>query len=228
MFRTLLFYQWKTARWAVLMLAPLCLGLPILVMRFATAIMSDQRYGSDAYDMIGMAQVWAPSFPLLAAVTGAAFGLTAWTWDHSSNHVYALSLPMPRWEYVLLKMAAGALLLAIPIGATMVGAIVATTITSIPEGIQAYPIAFAGRFLMGASLIYAITFALAAGTIKTTVRIFVGVMLVMVFGTLFVGFLKTTMNLEGLQTPLEILSDALLNWPGPFNVFGGSWMLIDV
>lgn len=227
MFRTLLFVQWKTARWAVLMLAPLCLGLPILVMRLAASL-ADSPFGSNALAMIRMVQVWTPLFPLLAAVTGAAFALCAWTWDHSSNHVYALSLPLPRWEYVLLKMAGGVLLLAIPAAAVLVGAIIGTRMSDIPEGIQAYPVAFAGRFLMGTLLVYAITFALAAGTIKTTMRILVGFVLLMVFGTLFMSFLQSALHLENVATPLDFLGDALVNWPGPFNVFGGSWMLIDV
>jgi len=226
MFRTLLFLQWKNARWAVLVLAPLCLGTPIMVMRFAAAL--ESPFGPDALGTLRMVQVWAPFFPLLAAVTGAAFALCAWAWDHSSNHVYALSLPLPRWEYVLLKMAGGALLLAIPVLATLLGAVIGTRAYPVPDGIESYPVAFAGRFLMGTLLVYAITFALAAGTVKTTLRILVGFVLILVFGTLLMSFLQNALHLEHLTTPLELLGDALVNWPGPFNVFGGSWMLVDV
>jgi hypothetical protein len=37
----------------------------------------------------------------------------------------------------------------------------------------------------------------------------------------------TVLNRD-IPSPLALWGEALVSWPGPFNVFGGSWMLIDV
>lgn len=227
MLRSLLFMQWKTARWTLLILLPLCVGLPILATRLAAQVTAD-GLGDSALEFIRLVQVWAPMFPLLAGVTGATLALAAWSWDHRSNHVYALSMPLPRWEYVLLKMAAGAILLAIPITGVLVGALVATQSISLPEGLVAYPFAFAGRFMLGALLCYALVFALGAGTMQTTVRIVGTFLVVLVFGSILVEFLRGAFDASWLRSPIELLASALLEWPGPFSVFGGSWTLIDV
>lgn len=227
MFRTLMFMHWKTARPALLVLVPLCLGLPIFVTRLSARVSQNSLY-SQPLDLLQMLQLWAPFYPLLAALTGVTLALTAWNWDHRSNHVYALSLPLPRWEYVLLKMGAGALLLALPVAAVLIGSMIASWSTPLPEGLVAYPFSFSTRFMFAALLTYALLFSLAAGTVKTTTRVLFGAVMVFVFGTIFVGFLRETLQWYWLETPFTLLLNALLEWPGPFSVFGGSWMLIDV
>lgn len=226
MFRPILFTQWKVSRWAVLLLMPLCVGLPILIVRLA-ARMSQSVYADRALDMLRITSATSVVFPVLAALTGIAFALIAWDWDHRTNHVYALSLPIERWRYALLKMGAGLSGLALPILGIFVGALIATYSTSLPPGLHRYPLSFGLRFLFAAVICYAIMFALAAGTIRTTMRIVLGLVVLIVVAPFVVSFINTTFG-TSIPGPFELLREAFVSWPGPFNVFGGSWMLIDV
>ncbi|HKE91552.1 MAG TPA: hypothetical protein VKB45_14555, partial [Gemmatimonadales bacterium] len=45
-------------------------------------------------------------YPLLAGAVGLVVALTAWSADHRGRHIYALSLPIPRWNFVLLRFGA--------------------------------------------------------------------------------------------------------------------------
>lgn len=211
-FRPLLGLQWKASRWAVLILLPLLVGLPIIVMNFAKRLSSGD-FSSGAFDMVRAVEIWAPLFPILAALTGSAFALAAWAWDHNTHHVYALTLPIERWRYALLKMAAGAVTLALPVLALFAGVVIATMTTSLPSGLHAYPVSFAFRFLFASLIVYSIVFALAAGTMRTTLRVAVVLVLLVTIG----GFFAFDSILRVLAT-----------WPGPFAVFDGNWMLIDV
>jgi hypothetical protein len=211
-FRPLLGLQWKASKWAVVILLPLLIGLPIVVMSFGRRFSRD-AFSSPAFDMVRAVELWSPVFPILAALTGAAFALAAWAWDHNTNHIYALSLPIERWRYALLKMAAGAVTLALPVLALFIGALIATATTTLPDGLRAYPVSFAFRFLFAALIVYAIMFALAAGTMRTTLRVALALVVLVTLGGIFA---------------LDDIVRILATWPGPFAVFGGNWMMIDV
>lgn len=228
MLRQMLNLHWKAGRWAILLLVPVCFGLPLLVARFATTSARGLEPSFVAVTMIHGSQVWAPVFPLIAALAGIALALSAWTWDHRGNHIYALSLPLPRWEYALLKFTAGAILLVLPVFALYIGALLGSATLEAPDGLRTYPFALGGRFLLGSLIAYAITFAMGAGTVKTTLRIVIGVVLFLIVGTLVGDFLQSLLGLETAWSPFSLLERALLDWPGPFHVYGGSWMLIDV
>ncbi|MBR9990923.1 MAG: hypothetical protein KFH98_14270 [Gemmatimonadetes bacterium] len=227
--------QWLASRWLLVPIVLLCIGLPQAVVRLAT------RYAGGSLDrlnpgmtseigpplLIGALEGLSAIFPFLAAITGAAIALAAWNWDHRTNHVYALALPVPRSRYALMKLWAGALILLVPTLAIWIGAWLATAGVMIPDGLRAYPLAFTARFLLAALLIYATMFALAAGTIRTTLVIFIGsVLLLMVMGV-GLPLLHDHLGVD-LITPLQTAWYTMLGWPGPFEVFGGSWLLIDV
>ena len=226
MFKAMLALQWKAARWGVLLLTPLCLGLPILLLTLAHET-SQGAFADPAMDMLRFVQVLAPIFPVLAAVTGAAFGLAVWSWDHRTNHIYALALPVERWRYSLLKMATGAIIMAIPIAAVFLGAFIATTTTALPAAVHSYAFAFGVRFLLACLITYAVCFAFASGTIRTTARILVALFVIFIFGSLLTDVAGQAFGIQ-IPSPLGILAYALTSWAGPFKVFGGSWMLIDV
>jgi hypothetical protein len=211
-FRPLLDLQWQASKWAVMILFPLLVGLPLVVMNFGNRL-SRGDFSNPAVDMLRAVEYWSVAFPILAAVTGAVFGLAAWAWDHRTNHVYALALPIERWRYALLKMAAGAVTLALPVLALLAGAVIATATTPLPDGIQAYPVSFAFRFLFAALIVYAIVFALAAGTVRTTFRVALVILVLLTLAGIFAS---------------DVIVRMLATWPGPFAVFGGNWMLIDV
>jgi hypothetical protein len=228
MLREMINLHWKAGRWAVLLLVPACFGLPLLVSRFASESARDLEPSFVASSMIYGGQVWAPVFPLIAGLAGVAFALTAWTWDHKGNHIYALALPLPRWEYALLKFVAGAALLVLPVIALYAGALIGSALLDTPEGLRTYPVALGTRFLLATVVSYAIMFALAAGTVKTTMRLLIALVLFLVVGSLAGGFIQTIFGLETAFSPFRLVETALLRWPGPFHVFGGNWMLIDV
>jgi hypothetical protein len=178
-----------------------------------------------ALDTVG---IWLPFFPLLAAGIGFTLALSAWNWDHRLGHVYALSLPLTRMEYTLLKMGAGAALCLIPAGALWLGAHVATAAVALPAGLHAYPDQLALRFSLAVLMSYSVLFAMAAGTVKTTVSIISVALALLVIGTIGSELFVRRYELLSGDGMVESVLVWLLNAPGPLEVFGGSWSLIDV
>ncbi len=229
-FRQLLFLHWKGVRFGLLPLALGAFGLPLLAVQGVLPGGEIERTSTvQAAYLFHSLQLWLPLFPLLATLTGATLALSAWNWDHRGDHVYALSLPLRRWEYVLMKMGAGILLLLIPFLAFWLGGVLATSSLEIPEGLRAYPTAVALRFLLASLVIFAILFAMGAGTLRTAVWVLVTILAVAVLGSSVPEFLRGTL-FPGMP-PFDLLEwvlQAALGWPGPFEVMTGSWMLVDV
>lgn len=227
MLRAMLYVQWKAARWPLVPFVLLAFGLPILLLGAA------RRFGQDGGEVVPAMMLSVTSgglilFPVLATLVGLAVALLAWSWDHRLGHVYALSLPVSRSRYVLLRMAAGAILLAVPVAALWAGAFVAALSIPVPDGLHVYPLAFGFRFALACLIIYALAFAVAAGTTRTTVIILSALLVFLVFGTVVVDVIEGMTDARGLVRPVDLLYWALVRWPGPFHVFGGSWMLLDV
>jgi hypothetical protein len=219
--------QWQATRWLLVPIILLCIGLPQAVVQLATAYSGgvNAEFGPGA--LIHALERLSSIFPFLAAITGAAIALAAWNWDHRTNHVYALTLPVPRARYALLKLWAGAVILLVPTLAVWVGAWLATSTVAVPDGLRAYPFAFGARFLLAGTLVYGTLFALAAGTIRTTLIICIGVVLILALGAIGLPVLEHQFGID-LITPVELIAATVRRWPGPFEVFGGSWLLIDV
>jgi hypothetical protein len=125
-------------------------------------------------------------------------------------------------------MLAGMTLALLPATAMWLGAHLAIASISLPVGLQAYPNELAVRFLAAIVVSYAALFAMAAGTIKTTLAV-AGV----IFGFIFFGTVANDV-LAGYYAYFERVHvvAAFIEWivegPGPFGVFAGSWTLIDV
>lgn len=221
--------QWLATRWLLLPLVLIGIGLPQAVVRLAA--LDAQRFATQS--VLGSAvllqalQAYSVVFPYLAGITGALIALATWNWDHRTGHVYALSLPISRAEYTLLKLWAGAMMLLVAAVAVWIGAWLATSSVQIPDGVRAYPFAFGARFLLAGTLLYALLFALASGTIRTTLIIVVAWTVVLIGGSIIVPWLETRYLMD-LWTPTELIGLVLRTVPGPFRVFGGSWLLIDV
>jgi hypothetical protein len=230
MFRQMLFVHWKGVRFGLIPFILAAFGLPLLAVQGVTAGPGSPEASTiQAARLLGQMQQWLPLFPLLATVTGVTLALSAWAWDHRANHVYALTLPVARWEYVGMKMAAGALLLLLPVAAFWTGSLLATSALEIPEGLRAYPTAVAFRFFLAALTLYSLLFALAAGTLRTAIWILGGFVSLAVLGGILPDFLAESFfpALEGWSF-LDWFVDAILDWPGPFEVLTGNWMLVDV
>src|SRR5688572_6320645 len=121
----MMFLQWKASRWLLLPFVLLCFGLPQVAVRMAaeSALLGDASLSGNW--LIYTMQNWMPLFPLLAAVVGLTTALSTWNWDHKVNHIYSLALPMKRSRYATLKLVAGATSLLLPVGAILLGAVIA-------------------------------------------------------------------------------------------------------
>jgi len=230
MFQQMLFLHWKTVRFGLIPFILAAFGLPLLMVQGVMSASGDPAQSAvSAARLISQMVPWTPLLPLLATLVGVTVALSAWNSDHRGDHVYALTLPLPRWRYVGLKMGAGGVLLLLPFAACWFGCLLATASIGIPEGFRAYPSAVAFRFLLSSLILYSILFAMAAGTMRTTLWFLGGIMVLVVLGGAIPEFLANTMfpALEGWSF-LEWLGNAALEWPGPFEVLTGSWMLVDV
>jgi hypothetical protein len=228
MYQPMLYMHWKQIR---LVLIPLVLGsfaLPLVAVAGLGAAPGTDATSLSPYVVLDSLSTWLPFFPGLALAIGIILALSAWNWDHQLNHVYALSLPLTRMEYALLKMGAGAALALLPVAAMWLGANVAAASVALPPGLHAYPNQLAIRFLLATLIAYSTLFAMAAGTVKTSVWIVGGGVALLVVGVVGSDLL---MLRYGLLDQTDLLGRAL-TWffeaPGPFEVFSGNWSLIDV
>src|SRR2546421_5682840 len=164
MFHVMLNSQWKWTRLIVALASVAAFALPIVsVQGAARADASPLQAG----ELLQAVQSWGTLYPVLAAALGLLVAIATWAPDHRGRHVHALSLPLPRWRYVLLRFGAGATLLAAPIVAVSAGALLATWSATIPAGLQGYPGALAIPFRLAGPGPYARVFAVSAGTAPT-------------------------------------------------------------
>lgn len=215
MFRAILYTQWKWTRLALLPGVIIAFSLPVLSVQGAGDL------GIYAAWVVRAVGGWAVWFPALAAALGLLVAVTAWREDHRGGHVYALSLPIERWRYALLRFAAGAVLLAAPIVALWLGSLIATAATSIPPTLRAYPNALALRFALAALVAYGVFFAISAGTARSAAFVLGAVAVLIVFDVL----------LQAAGAEVSVGREVwawLTRAPGPMTVFSGRWMLIDV
>lgn len=228
MYQPMLFLHWKQIRVAL---------IPLMIGAFALPIVSVQGLGTPAdgaeatamaYQALIGIQGWLPTFPILAAVIGLTLGLSAWNWDHQLNHVHALSLPVPRWRYASLKMGAGAMLAVLPALSFWAGAHAAVASLTLPAGLHTYPDALALRFFLAMLGTYAASFALAAGTVRTTAILATGAFLFLLLGGSLGGWLGHYLPAFQDVNLVETTLKALMSTNGPLEIFSGSWMLIDV
>ena len=218
MFRAILFSQWKWSRLIVALGTVAGFALPIVSVQGAAG---PDRNPLQAQELLRAAQSWGTLYPVLAAALGLLVAIATWAPDHRGRHVHALSLPLPRWRYVLLRFASGLTVLAAPIVAVFLGALLATGLASIPAGLQGYPMALGLRFALAVLVAYAVFFSISAGTARTA-----GLILGVIGAVLAIQIVASVAGVDlDLVAKLQIV---ILNWPGPLAVFTGRWMLIDV
>lgn len=224
MFRQILYVHWKAARFLLLPLVVAAFALPLLSVQGLARVEDVEA----VFYFLEMPELWAGFFPFLATVGGSTVALTAWSWDHREDHIYALSLPLPRWEYVLLKMGAGLVVLLPFAAALWAGSMAAAASLELPAGVNAYPHLLGARFLMASALAYGILFAMGGSTIRTVMILLTVVVAFVILGELGAGALEEMYPALERFNAGEWLFDLLITWPGPFEVFTGNWMLVDV
>lgn len=218
MFRVILYGQWKWSRLIVVVGTIAAFVLPIISVQGAAGVDASPLH---AQELLRAVQSWGTLYPVLAAALGLLVAIATWAADHRGRHVHALTLPVPRWRYVLLRFGAGATLLAGPILALLVGALLATATATIPSGLQGYPVALALRFAVAVFVAYAVFFAISAGTARTA-GIILGTMAALALVQVLASLANVPLNL------VDVVQVVVLNWPGPLAVFTGRWMLVDV
>jgi hypothetical protein len=231
MFRQILFLNWKASRFGLLPLLAAAFALPLLTVQGARIQGGIPESASvRGAQLLDSVSYWSAVYPILALTVGTVLALLVWNWDHRANHVYPLSLPLSRRRYVLLKMLGGSLILLLPVVVFWFSALLAVALTDIPDGLRGYPSAITFRFLLASLLFFAVFFALAAGTMRTAVIILIAWILLLFLGEVFSPLLGEILNQPRLAT-FRLLSwflDTASTWPGPFEVWAGNWMLIDV
>src|SRR5256884_1355859 len=160
MFRVMLYSQWKWTRLIVALGSIAAFALPLVSVQGAARADSNPL---QAGELLQAVQSWGTLYPVLAAALGLLVAIATWAPDHRGRHVHAMSLPLPRWRYVLLRFGAGTTLLAAPVIAVSAGALLATWSATIPAGLQGYPVALAIRFALAVLVAYAVFFAVSAG-----------------------------------------------------------------
>jgi hypothetical protein len=218
MFRAILYSQWKWSRLIVALGTVAGFALPLVSLQGAARA---DRSPLEAEALLHAVQAWGVLYPLLAAALGLLVAIVTWAPDHRGRHIHALTLPLPRWRYVLLRFATGATVLAGPILGVSIGALIAVAAATLPPGLHGYPLALAVRFALAALVAYALFFAVSAGTARTA-----GIILGVIGAIVVVQVFASVANLE--LNVADHLQMVLTNWPGPLAVFTGRWMLIDV
>lgn len=217
MFRAVLYSQWKWSRLIVVLGTVAAFAIPLLSLQGAARA---DRGALQAQELLRAVQSWGSLYPLLATALGLLMAIAAWAGDHRGRHIHALTLPLERWRYVLLRFGAGLVLLAAPIAAVLIGSSLAV-LTTLPPGLQAYPIALAVRFAFAVCVAYAVFFAVSAGTARTA-GIILGVIAAVILVQVVANIANIDLNLVGAAQTVLLLG------PGPLAVFTGRWMLVDV
>jgi len=212
--------QWKASATALALLAALGFMVPLLTVQQAGFSAGDRR-GWDLIGMLSTVEATGTLFPVLAVILGLTLAVGAWSADHQGDHVYALTLPVPRWHYVLLRFGAG-LLLIVPVAVAVgAGCAVALGSLDLPTGLRTYGGAVTLRFALAATVSYAATFALASGTKRTAATVL----------AVLVALIALALILDSFGVSpafVERVVNAVFARPGPFEVLVGPWAVIGV
>jgi hypothetical protein len=218
MFRMILLTQWKWGRLITVLFALAGFSIPLLSVRgLGDPTVTRWEIGQALLAV----QAWGLLYALLAAAAGLVLALVAWGPDHATRHVYALSLPVPRWHYALHRFGAGAVLLAVVAIGVQLGTLIAVATISLPPGLRTYPFAITLRFALAAFVAYSAFFAVSAGTNRTA-----GWILAALGGLVLAQIILSAAGVDA--DLLEWTLGRLFLAPGPLEVFTGRWMLVDV
>jgi hypothetical protein len=221
MYTQVLKAQWLAARLPVVLLAVLAFALPLLTVTYGGSLEGAPTERVALW--LFAAQKVGVLIPGLALLLGLLLGIGAWAPDHLGKHVYALSLPVPRAMYVMLRFAAGVTLLAVPVVALGIGALLASLSVSLPSGIHAYPVQITVRFAMAALVCFAIFFAISIATKRAALAV-----LGVICGVLLADLVLGAVGRGDAGTVTSTVFLLLTNWPGPLSILMGRWALFDV
>lgn len=218
MFRVILWSQWRWSRGMVILGALLAALVPMLSVRVGSPAEGE---ASTVIELLRQVRSWGAVYPLLALGLGLLVAISAWAPDHRGKHIHALSLPIARWRYALLRYGAGVTLLVVPMLALLLGALLVRVTTTLPAGLQAYPLALTIRFSLAALVTFSVFFAIAGGTPRTALIVLLIITVVVAFAMLVPA---TAFGTDAVTGVLQ----GLFSDTGLFGIFTGRWMLVDV
>lgn len=222
MFREMLRLQWRWSMPAILLCGAGVFAVPMMSVRNARVAEAIGLSQTElAHYFLEVMERWSPLYTGLAALLGLWVATSLWAADHRGRHVYALSLPVERWRFVLMRFWGGALLLLAPAFLLLIGSLLAAGVADIPAGLQSYPLALAFRFLLASFVAFSLFFAISSGTTRTAAYVLAPLAIVAVTQVL--------LDAAGLRTDiLGNVGEWLMTSPGILEVFTGRWLLIDV
>jgi hypothetical protein len=140
--------------------------------------------------------------------------------DNSTKHIYALSLPVPRWHYLLLRFTAG--LITVVVGTACWFAVDALLVLaiSLPDGMQTYPFAINLRVLFAGALTFAVLYWLTIAGTRGIGALVIALLLLFAVSATSAGVAHSTTS--------RVMWDILLAPASPLRIFLGPWSLIDV
>lgn len=219
MLRQVLKSQWISTRAIVLVMAVLAFAIPLGSVFYGGDLTTSGPYQVSSW--LSASRTVGQAIPVVALGLGVMLGMAAWAPDHSGRHVYALSLPVSRAKYVMLRFAAGSILMAIPVAALGLGAVLASAAVQLPAGVHAYPLQLTLRFALSALVMFAIFFTISVGT-RRAVVLTLGAVGGIVLADVMLG------AFGGDAVVVATVYEALTTWPGPLAILMGRWALFDV
>lgn len=219
MFSNILRIQWKSSAPGMLILALIVFAVPVWQLVGAEAFAGGGR-PELALPVLSALLATSGIYPLMAYAAGSVLAIGSWYDDFMGKHVYALVLPVPRWYYLLLRMAAGLTLVGALVAALWLSAVVASAQVTLPPGLHAYPGGLAVRFALAAGVSFVLTFVLCSASRRT----------LNVLGVSFIGVvvLLVLVAVMGATSPLDWIANHIARWPSIIDAFTGRWLLIDV
>jgi len=219
MYREMLKAQWRSTGLVVAVLTVVGFAAPLMTVLYGSSLRQESSYA--VANWLEAAATVGGALPVVALVAGVLLGMSIWSADHLGGHVYALSLPLPRWQYVLLRFGVGATYLAAPALALAVGVHIAAASVTLPEGLHAYPTQVAVRFAAAALVCFSVFFALSTATRRVALALLGGV-----GGLALADVLLAALGRESVV--LTTVFRLLTTWPGPLAILMGRWALFDV
>ncbi len=221
MFRAMLWSQWKWARGGLLVVVIVGMMLAIFVMRGQMSFDGAGVYSVP--DLLDRSREFGVMFQLDAAAAGLILAIAAWQQDTRTRHVYALLLPVSRAWYAATRFACGLMLLAIPAVALAASTAISGALAPLPPVLHVYSIGLAARWMLAASTVYAIVFALVSASPRFIRRALLTAVLLLALDLVYGGLIDTS------HRPLvNVFIQSVFSRGGPYAPFLDGWMLIDV
>jgi hypothetical protein len=221
MFRAMLWCQWKWVRGFTLAAVLSGVLLAIFVLRGQVSFDGVGVYSIP--DLLDRSRAYGVFFQIHAAMCGLVVAISAWQQDTRTRHVYALLLPVSRAWYAATRFACGLLLLLIPAATVGIATAAAGWLAPLPPVLHVYSAGLAVRWMLAASTVYAIVFALVSASPSLIRRIMLAAVTLLALDLLYGGFVDST------HQPLIVRAmQGLFSRYGPYAPFLDGWMLIDV